>query len=367
MSGAGGSPPNKPGPPPQFMLPEDVVPTEPEPEPAPAPVEAAPLPEEPLLPATYDENDLRAAVGASSRPTLIRARTEPVARSTDDDDDDAVARRGGEPGGRKLMVIGAATLVVGIGIATIVLLGRTNSARRVLSCEARQIVAERGRTFPPWGEKRIEGDEWNPIPIPADFVCVDAEYETTAELGDSFRGKLLERADAMLVAGESANSALAADGRGKIDDAAALLEQALLLARLDSDAHDKARTEIKRRLGDVGYWRATAKLKEASTALADAAKQFDAASLQEPRYVKDAAAWAALARRLGSALTAGPTGELGPAGPIADSTPLLDRPSAPPGTALPIEAPAAGSAGSSAPPPPPAPPDAGVPSGGVLF
>jgi hypothetical protein len=173
---------------------------------------------------------------------------------------------------------------------------------------------------------------------------------------------LIERAESLLTAKDK-------DPAG-IDEAAGMLEQALLHARGESEPHKGARQTIQRMLGDVAYWRASAKLQKATADLADAAKQFEAAAGQLPRFVSDAGAWAAYVRRLADELRAGPTGArpVAPAPSVA-ATPAPERPPAPMGVALPVEPGGAGSAAGSAAPPaaPAATPDAGVPGGGVLL
>ena len=99
----------------------------------------------------------------------------------------------------------------------------------------------------------------------------------------------------------------------------------------------------------------------ASETQADAAKQFDAAQMQRPAHFTDAGEWAGFARRLVDTLKAGPKGMPDLAFP---PIPPAERPSAPMGTALPVE-PGEGSA--SEPAQEPAPPDAGLPTGGVLL
>jgi hypothetical protein len=317
--------------------------------PAPAPAPA----EEPLLPATYRENDLRAAIGSPPVPEHIRPR-----RARDDDDDDGEAA----PRGRKTVLVVAGTLFVGVGIAALVILGRLNSARYAVSCGAKEAAAEQGRSFPPWGMSRRGGAEWKPIPIPPSFPCAGLETQDPAVLGDAYRKMLVERAESLLTAKEVT----------QIDEAAAMLEQALLHARGGSEPHRTARQAIQRMLGDVGYWRASARLQKAVTDLTDAAKQFETAGGQLPRYVSDANAWATHVRRLSEELRAGPSGAKAPASPAtgaAAATPAPDRSPAPTGVALPVE-PAAGSgsaSGAGSAETPPATPDAGIPTGGVLL
>lgn len=315
--------------------------------PAPPPAEAAPLPpaEEPLLPATYHENDLRTAIGSPAMPEQIRP---PRRRERDDDDDDD------EPRSRKTMLVVAGSLFLGLGIAALVILGRVNAGRYVIGCDTKEAVAEQGRSFPPWGTSRMSGDEWKPLSIPASFQCAALETEDPAELGDAYRKMLVERAESLLTAKEVT----------QIEPAAGLLEQALLHARGGGDPHKSARQAIQRMLGDVAYWRASAKLQKAATELADAAKQFEAAAGQRPRYVSDANAWATYVRRLVDDLRAGPAGTRAQAS-LPPPTPP-DRPTAPTGVALPVE-PSSGSGSSGTAEPPPATPDAGVPSGGVLL
>lgn len=311
---------------------------------------------EPLLPSTYSEHDLRVAIGATprnetekpaakSKKKKKRAAT-PSPSDTDDTD--------GKPRSRKATVIAALALFVGTIIAAMVVIGRINSGRFVVACEANRMVVERGRTFPPWGTSAMDGAAWRPLEIPPEAECHGRETEDAAELATWYSQALIAQATALLTAREVT----------KVDEAEAQLEQALLVTRSlgTEDERGNARKDIERLLGDVGYWRASAKLRTASEALTEAAKEFDVAAAKRPRHVTDAAAWATFARALVGELKAGPDGAKAAFPPLP---PASDRPAAPPGVALPVE-PVAG-AGSSAVEAPPAPPDAGVPTGGVLL
>jgi hypothetical protein len=301
-------------------------------------------PSTPLLPATYSENDLRTAIGSPAMPEQIR----PPRRPPPPDDVDEDADDGDRPRSRKTLLVAIGSVVVGVAIAATVFVGRLNGDKYQLSCRAKDVVAEQGRTFPPWGTSTLGGDEWKPIPIPPSFQCVELETEDVGALHDAYRKVLVDRADAMLTAREVT----------EVDAAAAMLEQALLHARSDRKSDADARRDIKRMLGDVGYWRASAQLQKASGELADAAKQFDTASSQLPRHVSDASAWAAHIRKLVDELKAGPAGTPTAAFP---PSPQGDRPPAPPGGELPV-APDAGVAT-----PAPAAPDAAPPSGGGVL
>ena len=343
--------------------------------------------EEPLLPAEYDEADLRDAVGigpshsshsSHSTPSASEAvplevgprgtadladvsrRLKPLhaeaeveahanadrerdsAGAGDDDDDDV-----GEPKSRKTMVVAATTLVAGISIATLLFLGHANSQRYVIACESDQVIAEVGRSFPPWGTHSLGGAEWKPIKIPPEAECKERETEDDSELARWYLGMLVDRASSLLTAREVT----------KVDEAAALLEQALLLARAPERRDE--RKEIERLRGDVGYWRASARLRDAATALSDAANQFDAAAAQRPRHASDASARATYVRKLADELRAGSAGASVP------SIPSAEHPTAPVGVALPVE-PARGS-GAEPAAPMSAPIDAGLPTGGVLL
>jgi hypothetical protein len=330
-------------------------PASPPPPPLAAPEAAAPaaplLADEPLLPGSYSENDLRTAIGSPAMPEQIRPRR---GRERDGDlDDDA-------PRSRRTMLVIGATLFLGLGIAALVILGWINAGHYAISCGTKEVTAERGRAFPPWGMSRLDGAGWKPIPIPASFQCVGLETADPTELGDAYRRMLVERAEAMLTAKEVTQA----------EDAAGILEQALLHARTDSEPHKTARQAIQRMLGDVGYWRASDALRKAAQSLADAAKQFETAAGQRPRYVSDANAWAMHVRRIIEDLRAGPAGARAQASPSAPGGPgsAPERPLAPAGAALPVEPPAgAGSDAGSAEPPPPAAPGAAVPGGGVLL
>ncbi|HWO26933.1 MAG TPA: hypothetical protein VNO30_49725 [Kofleriaceae bacterium] len=330
--------------------------------------------DEPLLPARYSETELRSAVRspAAPEPTRPRGYAPALDDSNDGDHDDADAGR--SPRRRKAVLAVGAGLIAVLGIAALVVLGRMNAGRYAVSCDTKLVTAEHGRSFPPWGMSRLGGDAWKPISIPPSFQCVGLETEDAAELGDAYRKMLVERAESLLTAKEKEPA--------QIDQAAGMLEQALLHARSDSDPHKSARQGIQRMLGDVAYWRASAALQKATTELAAAAKQFEAAAGQLPRFVSDANAWATHVRRLLEELRSGPAGAKPPAPAVPATTAAApvpaapDRPLAPAGVALPVEpgrggSSAAGtgsSAGTSEPPPAPAsPPDAGVPTGGVLL
>ncbi|MBA3461399.1 MAG: hypothetical protein H0T46_15660 [Deltaproteobacteria bacterium] len=307
--------------------------------------------EAPLLPEAYSENDLRAAVGATplveskKKPPKVKKRAPSV---DDDDSDDGDTPRKS----RKTMFIAALSIFVGSGIAALVFMGKVNSARYVIECEAERVLVEQGRAFPPWGTSSLEGAEWAPLKIPPEAACHPRETEDRTELAAWYLKVLIDQATKLLTAREVT----------KVDDAEAALNQALLVTRslrTEDDAKN-ARGEIDRLLGDVVYWRASARLKAASDTLTEAAKQFDTAAAQRPAHFTDAAEWAHFSRKLIDQLRAGP------AGAVPGSFPPLppgERPVAPIGTALPVE-PEQGSAASE--PPPPAP-DAGVPTGGVLL
>ena len=305
-------------------------------------------PEPPILPLTITENDLRDALGVTPAPESKKKSKKEKIRSVDDDDDGTPKKS------RKGMLVAALAIVLGSGIAALVLVGKVNSARYFITCEAERVVVERGRAFPPWGKTELDGAEWKPLKIPPEAACHEDETEELADLAAWYKKILVDQATKLLEAREVT----------KVDEAEAALKQALLVSRslrTDDDAKN-ARAEIDRLLGDVIYWRASARLKSAAETLADAAKQFDAAQLQRPAHFNDAGEWAAFARRLADQLKAGPNGMPAVAFPPSPPGPG-ERPVAPMGTALPVE-PDEGSAASE---PPPAPPDAGLPTGGVLL
>jgi hypothetical protein len=290
-------------------------------------------------------------VGVTPRPERKRRPpTEPPEDGLDDGEDGGGGKR---RRGRTSVLVGVVAGVLGLGIASLVLLGRVNKASYALACTPQEVVAEQGRGFPPWGTRPLEDEvKWKPIHIPPEAECRARETDDEAELSGWYLEMLVERASTLLTAPEVT----------KIDEAASMLEQALLHARAP-ERRDQ-RKEIERLLGDVGYWRASAKLKDAATALDDAAKQLDTAAAQRPRHVSDASAWASHARQLAEQLRAGPSGaKLSPFPP----TPPPERPSVPVGSALPVEPGHGSGSASPAEPAVPAAADAGVPTGGVLL
>jgi len=258
---------------------------------------------------------------------------------------------------RKTMIVIGAALVAGVGISALVLLGRVNTDRYFLDCTAKAAIARQGRAFPPWGSKPLGGAEWRPVALPPNAQCKSEELGDRATLEGKLLDLLVERASAALTTKNLIEAIPAGEKASPLDAIAAQLEQALLLSR--APERGDQRKQVERMLGDVQYWRASLRLRDANAALVDASRQFDAAALQRPMHVSDAGAWAELVRRVSDQLRAGPGGAAAafPPAPTGDS-----REPAPQGTALPVEpAPAAGSDT------PPTPPDAGVPTGGVLL
>ncbi len=292
------------------------------------------LPPLPAAPHPTSVAELRAAVddapqppattpaGASTAPApaapAAPARSPARRRAPTAEDDDGPRPRRRWP----LVLAGVGTLAA--AIAALVVLGEVHSQRHRLRCRAKDIVAERGRSFPPWGFERLGGPAWRPIAIPPGAECTARETEDVAQLEGWFLEHLAEQAGAKL----------SGEAPGDVDRAEAELEQALLLAR--TPERRDLRKELERLRGDVTYWRAAAKVKAAAATLAEAAKAFDDAAAQRPRHASDPARWATFLRSLGASLAAGPDGSGAP--PPTPATP--SRPLAPPGVALPVEPPA---------------------------
>lgn len=350
--------------------PEPAPPEMPPPEPPPladepawteAPALAAPEPASSIV----VENELRDAVGAT--PIIDKKKKEKPEKkrkraSTESGDDDD-----GPRGSKMWMFVAAVAVMLGGGITAMILVGRSNSEDLYLSCEADRVVIQQGRSFPPWGTTELEGAEWKSFKIPAEAPCVSFSTESKATLASGFI-KLLEGRAQKLVGANTKATVIAASGPddpvARVDEAEGSLKQALLVTRhLQGDDAINKRQQLEHWLGDVTYWRAAARLRAAATALDDAAKQFEAAALQQPEANRDPDAWARHARELANDLRAGP-GRLKAEELVPDPTkePTSKTP-APLGTALPVEPPASGSA---APGPTP---DAGVPSngGGVII
>jgi hypothetical protein len=311
--------------------------------------------DEPLLPATTDANALRDAVGLAPEKHRKRAKEER------DEDEPPPAKRK-----RKLFTVAALSMLGVLVITTFALLGHANSARFAITCTTDHIAAEQGRSFPPWGTRPMRGAEWKPIPLPPNAECTPRETENRSDLEGWYLDLLVERASTTLTTpnlldGVATPMGGAKGGPNVLDTVTAQLDQALLLSR--SPERRDQRKEVERLQGDVQYWRASLRLRDASAALVDASRQFDAAAQQRPRHVTDAAAWGAYVKKLADDLKAGPNGVPAAPTPAIPGT-IVEHPSAPMGTALPVEAPPP-TAGSDAPPP--ATPDAGVPTGGVLL
>lgn len=310
-----------------------------------------------ILPGSYDENALRDAVGAP--PARPKRKKRDKARDNGSDDDGAFGR----PGSRRAIVIAALAIIVGLAIAALAFLGRANAQRYLIACTTDQVSAEQGRSFPPWGSRPLTGPAWKPVTLPPNAECKPRETEDRAELERWFLDLLVERASTTLTSRDLLDS-IQPGKVNPLDVVADQLHQALLLSRAP-ERRDQ-RKEVERLLGDVQYWRASLHLRNAAAGLAEAARQFDAAAAQRPRHVTDAAEWATFLRKIVDELHAGPGGV--PAvvtpGRAASHEAHGERPSAPLGTALPVEPEQDGAA--SAEPAAPAP-DAGLPTGGVLL
>jgi hypothetical protein len=295
--------------------------------------EPAPPAEEPILPPAVDLQD---AVGAPAR-----RRPEPE----EEPDEKQWSRR--------TMILAGGALIAGIGIVALVFLGRANAQRYLISCSTDRVTPEQGRAFPPWGSHPLSGPEWKPLALPPNAECTAHETDDIGELERLYLGILVERASTTL-AGENLLDGATKTAAAPLDAASDQLTQALLLAR--SPQSRDQRKEVERLQGDVQYWRAMARLRDANAALADATKQFEAAAAARPRHVTDAGEWAGFLHKLVDELHAGPSGAATPAPVAAPSAPVM--PSAPQGSALPVE---------EAPPSAPPDIDAGIPSGGVLL
>ena len=285
-------------------------------------------------------DDLREAAGVVDMPP-------PPKREPDPEDHPKPHRS------RRAMVLWTSAIVTALVIGIVVFIGQLNTGRYLIACEQDEIIAEQGRSFPPWGARQITGAEWKPIPIGPNAECKPRETDNVDELAGWYLDQLVDQASTSLSAREGPQA--------KIDQIQQQLDQALLLARAP-ERRDQ-RKDIERLLGDVDYWRAAAKLHDAQTALADAAKQFDQAATKRPRHVSDASAWGEFVKRVGDELKGGPGAPSANAGmtpaPVSPGESIA-RPPAPPGIALPVEPPPATEA-------PAATPDAGVPGGGVLL
>ena len=344
--------PSKPAAPASEPPPVASKPARPATEPATSTVFLEAATDDSILPTTFVEGSLEDAVG-------VRRSKKPKRNDDDDLDDDGLPDE--TKWSRKTIAVIALAIIVGLGVTALVLLGRVNSQRYVLACTTSQAIAEQGRAFPPWGSSPLVGAEWKPIALPANAHCKRQELETRSQLEAVFLDVLLERSSATLtlrnfldtpaavVTGKAAESPL--------DLASNQLEQALLLSR--SPERGDQRKQVERLQGDVQYWRASLRLRDATAAMTEASRQFDQAALARPMHVSDAGAWAEFLRRLNDELKAGPNGV--PAG--FPPAPTSERPGAPTGTALPVEPPPATGSGEA----PAATPDAGVPSGGVLL
>lgn len=337
---------------------------------------------------------LGAAGRAASSSSAARAPASATRELEDELDDEDVSRELGGGSWRRWAALGG-LVAAALGIGAMVLLGQRNSERYLLRCAAEHIVAEHGRGFPPWGERRLSGKQWKPITLPLAAECLTRQAQSEVELAGWYAEALMEQAGHVLAAGKL----------DQLEAAAAQLEQAALLTRAPERRAERA--QLQRLWGDVEYGRALAKLAEARQALAEAARGLDEAAKKDPRYATDAAARARELRRLLAELGAPGLAEAGapvsplpapavsepssslppevPAVPAGTTSapeatgsassgppaPTVPAPTGPPAPSAPgAPAPPAGASGSSPGAADPAAPDAGptpVPAGGVLL
>jgi hypothetical protein len=312
----------------------------------------------PILPSVYDDAALRDAIGAA--PKRPQSEATPLPRFDDDEPHEKKSRR-------RTVVVSAIVTLVGLAIAALVFLGRANAERYLIVCAADHVSAEQGRAFPPWGSHPISGTQWRDITLTANAECKPKETDDPDELAKWYLDVLVDRASSALTARNlleqipRAGVGGAAAAGNPLDLVAAQLDQALMLARAP-ERRDQ-RKEVERLQGDVEYWRAAARARDAAAALAEAAKQFDAAAAMRPRHVDDASAWATFSRKVADEIHAGPNGAPA-APPLPGALPAEPHTPAPVGTALPVEPPPSPGSDENATA---APPDAGIPSGGVLL
>ncbi len=254
---------------------------------------------------------LGAAGRSASSSSTARAPASATRELEDELDDEEVSRELGGGAWRRWAALGG-LVVAALGIGATVLLGQRNSERYLLRCAAEHIVAEHGRGFPPWGERRLSGKQWKPIPLPLAAECRTRQAQSEVELAGWYAEALMEQAGQVLAAGKL----------DQLEAAAAQLEQAALLTRAPERRAERA--QLQRLWGDVEYGRALAKLAEARQALAEAARGLDEAAKKEPRYATDAAARARELRRLLAELGAPGLAEAGaPVSPL----PAVSEPS----------------------------------------
>ena len=319
------------------------------------PAEPEPVPVTPAVPSVIVADEIVRADDDPLKPLASSSPTSPPPRGKedhDDDDDDHDSDddpRTRRKWSRKTIVVSALSVTFGLGIAALVVLGSANKGRYLIVCEPEQVIARQGRGFPPWGTRGIDDDaKWKPIKIPPQAECRESETDDEAELSMWYLKMLHARADAQL---RSQSHELA-----KVNEAAAMLEQALLHTRAPERADWRKR--IEQLLGDVTYWRASAKVYETATALEAIAKQFDAAAAQSETSRAGASLWAAYLRKLSEDVRSGPTGAI-PTTQPSTTPPVV---AAPPGVALPVETGSGSGSASTV-----VPVDAGPPSGGVLL
>ncbi len=314
---------------------------------------------------------LRAAVGVKNKPSRAarakaradkkadkKADKRASAATTDDDDDESKPRLS-----QRAKLIAVLIAIGSVALAALIVQGIFNSKHYDFVCHSKQITAERGRRFPPWGSSTLSGDAWKPIVIPPNTECANASFDDAHKLERVYADALYDQADRRL---------LSRDPK-QIDEASKQLTQALLLTR--DPSQEGKRKAIARLQGDVDYARAKAQANAAAKTLEQAAKQFDEAAQKVPRHSRDSAAWAAYARQLSSELLRGPVAlrkDAPPEAPATDAAPgtsstpdrsLTDAGvpavravDAEPGVALPPDT-------DGSPPLP----DAGLPTGGVLL
>ncbi len=256
---------------------------------------------------------------SSPSPSPTTATLAPTPTSTPTSTSTVTSRRRG--GDRESLgnVISGKKMLLVFGIGAFFLLGAVsvvlswmNSKGFYFVCQAKQIVAERGRWLP-WGRAPMDGEEWKPIAKPPEARCTDRRFDTQRELAEALATALLSRANATLAA--ATESPITTEQLTATD---AQLVQALLL--LSGSEQSDQRKEIERLQGDVEYWRGAAAVREALAAMDKASEKFEAAASHAPRHAGDAQTWANHVRALAEELRQGPRA-LRPEAPSPPGTP----------------------------------------------
>ena len=262
-------------------------PAQPTVEPPPAPVELHHG--WPEVPARASADDHRGDDSRESSRTVPGADPAPTA-----------SRSVSKPGNWRSRLIWLTVAVVALAGGVTAIAGYINGHTYYLVCGAHEITAARGRFFPPFGKSQLSGPEWQPIADPrSELACATRELSSSHALAEVYRELLFRHVDSWLaekwpddVRTRIVEIRASVAGMTEMLDAMEKeLEHALQLSRGLDDRSLDFQGMVRRRMGDISFWRGQIALTSAITSLDRAAEYFEKAAKYRPTNSADWDTW----------------------------------------------------------------------------